>query len=394
MPRKSLYIAASGQHVGKSTITLGLCAALERRGMDVGYSKPLGQKYVIVDGQRVDKDAALLSRTMSFSLETALHSPVILGPGDTVRYLDGEDTMDLRDRILSAANILRRRHDAVIFEGAGHPGVGSVVDLSGAQVARMLGAGVVLVVEGGIGSTLDQIALCQSMFAAAGVPIRGVIANKVVGHKLDKVRHYLQQALARRGLDFLGAVPSDLGLRYPSIRYVADAIGGEVAAGAAHVDNLVRDAIASTSFDFEVGDRDAGLLLVTCAGRLSAVLAEARVREEGRGLGTALAGIAVAGEGCPTMEQRRQAEHLQVPLVRTRLGLEQVLGRVGKLVAKMHERSDHDIQRAIALCEAHIDMERVCQLIGAEPRRPRGLQRRDDRLSVALHAHHEQWIGP
>src|SRR5689334_10866427 len=102
MPKKSLYIAASGQHVGKITITLGLCAALERRGIDVGYSKPLGQKYVIVDGLRVDKDAALMSRAMGFSLETALHSPVILGSGDTARYLDGEeDTTDLRDCILS-----------------------------------------------------------------------------------------------------------------------------------------------------------------------------------------------------------------------------------------------------------------------------------------------------
>lgn len=394
MPRKSLYIAASGQDVGKSTITLGLYAALERRGIDVGYSKPLGQKYVMVDGLRVDKDAALLSRAMSFALEIALHSPVILGPGDTVRYLDGEDTIDRRDRILSAASILRQRHDVVIFEGAGHPGVGSVVDLSGAQVARMLGASVVLVVEGGIGSTVDQVALCQTMFAAAGVRIRGVIANKVMSHKLDKVRHYLQQALAQRGLDLLGAVPSDLGLRYPAVRYIADVIGGEVVAGAGHVDNLVRDAIASTSFDFEIGDRDAGLLLVTCAGRLSAVLAEAGARQGDAGRGTALAGIVVAGEGCPTMEQRRQAECLQVPLVRTRLGSDQVLGRVGKLVAKLHERSDHDIQRAIELCEAHVDMERVCQLIAAEPRRLRGLQRRDVRQSAALHARHEQWLGP
>lgn len=395
MPRKSLYIAASGQHVGKSTITLGLCAALEGRGIDVGYSKPLGQKYVVVDGLRVDKDAALLSRAMRFPLETALHSPVILGSGETVRYLDGDaDPTELRDRILAAASILRRRHDVVVFEGAGHPGVGSVVDLSGAQVARMLGAGVVLVVEGGIGSTIDQIAMCQAMFTAAGVNIRGVIANKVMGHKIDKVRHYLGQALEQRGLELLGAVPSDLGLRYPSVRYLAEALGGEVLAGAAHLDTLVRDAIASTWFDFEVGDRDAGLVLVTCAGRLSAVLAEASARQGEAGRGGALAGIVVAGEGCPTAEQRRLAECLEVPLVRTRLGLDQVLGRVGKLVAKMHERSDHDIERAIELCEAHVDMERVCELVTAEPRRLRGLARRHDRQSAAPHARHEQWLGP
>ena len=42
----------------------------------------------------------------------------------------------------------------VVYEGTGHPGVGSVVDLSNAEVARQLESEVILVLEGGIGNFL------------------------------------------------------------------------------------------------------------------------------------------------------------------------------------------------------------------------------------------------
>lgn len=39
-PQRSIYVAATSQHVGKTTMTLGLIAALRDQGVDVGYSKP------------------------------------------------------------------------------------------------------------------------------------------------------------------------------------------------------------------------------------------------------------------------------------------------------------------------------------------------------------------
>ena len=44
--------------------------------------------------------------------------------------------------------------DYVIIEGTGHAGVGSVFNLSNAQVARRLNAKVIIVAAGGIGRRL------------------------------------------------------------------------------------------------------------------------------------------------------------------------------------------------------------------------------------------------
>jgi BioD-like phosphotransacetylase family protein len=55
MSYKSLYVAATSQHVGKTTSTLGLVSAFRNKGINVGYSKPVGQKYVLQNGLQVDK---------------------------------------------------------------------------------------------------------------------------------------------------------------------------------------------------------------------------------------------------------------------------------------------------------------------------------------------------
>ena len=53
---KPLYVSATGQNVGKTTVILGLFAAMCDRGVRPGYIKPVGQRYNEVDGVRADED--------------------------------------------------------------------------------------------------------------------------------------------------------------------------------------------------------------------------------------------------------------------------------------------------------------------------------------------------
>jgi len=85
---KSIYVAATSQHVGKTTSTLGLYAMLKNQGYNVGYCKPVGQKFLDINNDKVDKDALLFAEMMKFDLVAKLHSPVILGKGATEAYID------------------------------------------------------------------------------------------------------------------------------------------------------------------------------------------------------------------------------------------------------------------------------------------------------------------
>ena len=68
MKKQAIFMAATGQHVGKTTICLGLVHGLKKRLKNVGFIKPVGQRGVkIEDSLHVDKDVALFKRHFKLS---------------------------------------------------------------------------------------------------------------------------------------------------------------------------------------------------------------------------------------------------------------------------------------------------------------------------------------
>ena len=86
---RQLYLAATGMNRGKTTVSLGLLAALFGRGLRTGFIKPVGQRYAMVDGTPADEDAILVKS--AFDLPDALDalSPVHIPRGFTKAYIGG-----------------------------------------------------------------------------------------------------------------------------------------------------------------------------------------------------------------------------------------------------------------------------------------------------------------
>src|SRR6185503_14737029 len=122
----------------------------------------------------------------------------------TRKYLQSSNREALVKRIEKAFDRVAWEKDFVLCEGSGHAGVGSVFDLSNAQVASILKAKVVIVSRGGIGKPIDEVALNQALFEKEGVEIIGVILNKVTSDRLDVITDFVRRGLKRRGLDLLG----------------------------------------------------------------------------------------------------------------------------------------------------------------------------------------------
>lgn len=236
---RSIYVMATGQNVGKTTVSLGLLSALAEKGLSVGFFKPVGQQYVETRSGRVDKDALLMSSAFALTGDIAEMSPVTVPRGFVERYLFERAPEKLRRQILDCHARLQSRFDLLVVEGTGHAGVGACFDLSNAQVAALLGSRVLMVVEGGIGSTLDQVALNRSLFDAAGVELIGVAANKVFPEKLERVESALQQGLANMGLKLCGVIPYEPQLTHPRVRQVAQTLDAQVLCGHEALDERV-----------------------------------------------------------------------------------------------------------------------------------------------------------
>src|SRR5437764_14376211 len=182
-----IFIAATRQNDGKTTVSLGLISALQRRYPRVGYIKPVGQRFVEIEEQKIDEDTVLMDSIYRLNCPLVDMSPISVEPDFTRKYLESSNYDALVRKIQKAFDRVAWEKDFVLCEGSGHAGVGSVFDLSNARVAKILEAKVVIVSQGGIGKTIDEVALNQALFEKEGVEIIGVILNKVLLGKVDYV---------------------------------------------------------------------------------------------------------------------------------------------------------------------------------------------------------------
>jgi hypothetical protein len=208
-------------------------------------------QYVIID-----KDVKLIRDHFGLShLQFADMSPILIPQGYTRSYLDGEishdDQMsDIRRAYLNIQKSTRmggagkggNQSSITICEGTGHVGVGSVVGSGNARVAAELGADVVLVANGGLGRTFDELELNRALCMQYGVNIAGVVINKVQPDKYDQTREYITKAIemmwtgpnGEPAPPILGVVPDRPYLGCPALADVESTFGTVLLSGSDH----------------------------------------------------------------------------------------------------------------------------------------------------------------
>ena len=137
---KRVFVAATRMNDGKTTTCLGLYGALQTIFPRVGFIKPVGQRFVSVQGAQVDEDSFLFDTIYNVRVPIQSMSPVTIDPTFTRRYLKNPNELlpELKNQICRAFDRVSWEKDFTLIEGTGHAGVGSVFDLSNASVAKLL----------------------------------------------------------------------------------------------------------------------------------------------------------------------------------------------------------------------------------------------------------------
>jgi len=358
---KSLYVAATGQHVGKTTSTLGLVTNILEAGLNVGYCKPVGQQHLYVEGQMIDKDVTLFSQILGFKIDGAIHSPVVMARGVTKKYIDDPSQFTFRENILNAKKVLSDQHEIIVYEGTGHPGVGAVADVSNADVAKLLDAKVLMVVEGGIGSTIDKLVMSIAQFQRYNIPIIGVIINKVLPEKLEDVEFYVGKKLKTLGLDLMGVLPFDKRLSFPLMGTVKSAIRGKVKFNEDQLDNRVEDIVAGSLVTIREFTNFKNILLVVSFKRVDEALEKVRLISKMKNLEKSpLSGIIITGDGRQEIDQDfslQTKEYVlthKIPVIATDLDTFGSVVKISRIEVKINTRTPWKTQRAIELIRENV----------------------------------------
>ncbi len=225
---KNLFIAATGKDVGKSTISLAMINKLQQMNKEVGFMKPVGQRWLPSLWGEVEEDVILMKAVFELHENPADMNPVVVRRGFTEEYLSKIIKPDLSSSIMNGYKRVSIDKDYVVIEGTGHGGVGSVIDKSNADVAKLLQAKVILLSKGGIGSAIDQLELNRVFFESQGVQVIGVIVNKVLQAKYGKVKRNIQHYCKAKKLKLFGVIPFSPILSNPTLGQVIDELAPEV----------------------------------------------------------------------------------------------------------------------------------------------------------------------
>jgi len=358
---KRLFVAATRMNDGKTTTCLGLFAALQAQFPRVGFIKPIGQRYINVDGHQVDEDSYLLDVIYKVRVPIESMSPVTIDSTLTRRYIKAPAAMlpALEDKICRAFDRVSWEKDFTIIEGTGHAGVGSVFDLSNARVAKLLNAKVILVSPGGIGRPIDEIALNKALFDEAGVGVVGVILNKVEPDKIPQITEYAGLGLARLGVPLLGVLPVQQMLTTPSISQIAEEIGGKwlngrPTEGTHRASRVIVGAMTAKGI---VDYLQPGVVIITPGDRDDIILAavsSARLSGE-----KTIAGLVLSDDILPHPKLMDLLEQTEIPVIAARQECYTVSSRIHSMTVKTQPQDTDKIPVIKRLIMEHVDMKRL-----------------------------------
>jgi dethiobiotin synthase len=365
---RPLYVSATRQDVGKTTTVLGLIQAISELGQEVGYMKPVGQRYVPYEGDKADEDVILIRHAFKRSDTPSEMSPVVVARGFTEEYILNRDPRPLENRILSAFERIQSRHPVVLVEGTGHAGVGSCFDLSNARVAELLGASAIIITEGGVGKAIDEAALSIHLFRKHDVPVLGIILNKVWPEKLAKVRAAVSASMTHMGTQLLAAIPYCPSLTHPQVGQVTEEVNGHVLCGANNLTNRVEATIVAAMLPEHVCEYlEKDTLVITPGDRVDNILvAIIGCAQSVRHRDHSVSGLVLTGGFTPPSSILKLLQDSHIPTIMCEEDTYSVATRLKEMCFKIRPEDTDKIEQAKRLVRENLDAKSLLQSLTLE----------------------------
>lgn len=357
---KKIFIAATMQNDGKTTVSLGLIAALKKRFGRIGFIKPIGQRYLVEQGYKVDEDSVLIEEVFGIRCNIKDMSPIAIERGFTERFIENGADEDHAAQITDAYERIAKDNDLVIIEGTGHAGVGSVLNLSNAAVAKLLGSDVLLISSGGVGKPIDEVMLNKALFDKERVNIAGVVINKVLPEKYDRISVLVKRGLEQKDLNVFGVLPYQAILDIPTIReireelkipvfYEGDSLDRpveNVLIGAMNVRGALKF-VRNNTLMIIPGDRD-DMIEAACKVHLG------RLKK-----GCTFSGLIISGGMMPKRGSLNMLNKSKVPALITKEDTYSIASRVHSIVVKLKPQDKEKIKTIVDMVEKSIDIDKV-----------------------------------
>lgn len=361
---KKLFIAAMDKNSGKTTTCISLMHLALKKYRRVGYIKPFGGQTLTFRRKLVDKDAALMAQVFELTGDIEMISPVVIRPETTRQVIDGKiSPAALQERIQLAFETLQQECDFIIIEGSGHPGVGSVMQLSNARIARLLDAPLLLVTGGGLGSVIDRLSMILAFFEKEQVDVRAILVNMLLADKREQTLDYLRRALKNESFHVIGGFDYHPLLANPTLRRISTLLGLPLQGNKRELQRIIYKVLvgaASTQRVMELLTEPSLILVTSSRDELLVTLAHLYKMPEYRSL---VVGLIISGSTPVSPITQQILDRSKIPYMRSvhkvSTELYQIISKdTPKLIPE--DREKLDLIRTLA--EQEIDFDAIDEL--------------------------------
>lgn len=358
---KKIFIAATKQNDGKTTVALGLIYNFQKVFKRIGFIKPVGQRYLEEGGFKVDEDSVLIEESLKLcGIKYKLKdmSPVAVERGFTENYISKPIPKAITKQIKGSFKRIAKKQNLVIIEGTGHAGVGSVFDHSNAVVAKLLGSKVIMISSGGIGRPIDEIILNKALFEKEGVKVLGVIINKVMPNKFGKINRLVRRGLKRKGIEVLGVIPYSPSLSYPTIRQILEETDYKTlfACSDASLDNHVAKIVVGAMKPKDAVKYIVDHSLVITPGDREDII---RLTLDLYGKGCKVTGIVLTGDLLPSQDFINQTQDASIPVLLTKQDTYTAASTVHDLTVKIRPTDREKIETVKKLIHDYVGLDMI-----------------------------------
>ncbi len=358
---KTLMIGSCEPFSGKSALVLGIARQLLAENKQIRFGKPLATSFEFENGSSpttkplIDDDVRFVGKTLGLREDQLIPSLHLRSPDTADKRLE-ESQLEAGSGFKSLLKKLTAPFDGItILEAAGSLDEGLLYGLSLGQIARDVGAHVLLV------HLWQDSCSVESLLAAReklGDQLIGIVLNAVTPDDVVVLRRKVVPALEKLGFVVFGVMPSSPLLRSVTVGELVRRLEARVLCCSERLELLVETlsiGAMNVNSAMEFFRRRRNMAVVTGADRTDIQLAALEASTQC---------LILTGAGEPLPQLINRAEELEVPLLKvdhdtlsTVEVIEQAFGHV-----RLHEAVKATY--AFRLVEEHCQLDRLFNALG------------------------------
>ncbi|MCX5711877.1 MAG: DRTGG domain-containing protein, partial [Candidatus Omnitrophica bacterium] len=193
-----------------------------------------------------------------------------------------------------------------------------------------------------------------------GVKMIGVIVNKILPDKFDRISSMVRKGIERKGLKVLGIIPYNPMMAKPTVEQILEETGYELLFGKDYVENSIsRVIVGAMKPEDAIKYIEDDCFLITPGDREDVIVAALGCFKDEQKQKLKISGLVLTGEITPFPSVMNLLSKSSIPVMAAKVDTYTVASTIHDLTVKIRPRDEIKVSTAIKLIKDYVDLNEI-----------------------------------